>query len=569
MEDRASFPGSTPRPTGGATSLPTRSAVGVIIDGRYRIVQPLAAGGMGSVYLGEQDNLHRQVAIKLIRQPDPEDAERFRREAEALAAVSHPAIVDVYDYLHETTGAASGDVSYLVMAYVRGENVADHAAGQPGGVVPPLEAVELLLPVASALVELHAHAILHRDLKPANLVRYVRADGRAAVKLVDFGIARREQDAGLTAEGLIVGTPPYLSAEVVLGKRHSEASDVYAFGATLYELVAGEPPHGKDEVHRILKRIIREDVRLPRRLDGTDLGRLLLRLLVRQPDQRPHMQAVLEDLERIRLALAQQTGDVAALVEASRTMSRPRETPTTAVRSTPYAGEDLSTAVAMPSREATTTASRSAGAGSPAAAVTRPSPVPWVVAGAALVVAVAVTLYFTLRPPPPQRSTPSRSAAVTTRGETHAGSDARPATGAMATPEPMHAKPMKPARPRPVRSRPAAGAATEVPAKALAREKARCTSSNRAYAMFRAATFHYRMSQRLPWVKAVFAALLECKHTSPSQRRWVAYRLALLNIRAGACGAAERRWNQYLAAARVTGAPPRRRPPCEKKAQPQ
>jgi serine/threonine-protein kinase len=510
--------------------------VGVVVDGRYRIVEPLAAGGMGSVYLGEQDNLHRQVAIKLIRQPDPEDAERFRREAEALAAVSHPAIVEVYDYLHEAAGEASGDVSYLVMAYVKGDNVADYAAGQAGGVLPPLEAVELLLPVASALVELHAHGILHRDLKPANLVRYVRADGRAAVKLVDFGIVRREQDAGLTAAGLIVGTPPYLSAEVVLGKRHSEASDVYGFGATLYELIVGEPPHGKGDVHRVLKRIIREDVHLPPGLAGTDLGVLLLRLLAREPEQRPSMQAVLEKLEQIRLALVQQTGDVAAVVEATRTMCRSPDTPTIALRSTPTT------------------------AGTPSAAAARLSPVPWMVAGVAVMVAVVVTLYFTLRQVPPEPSARARPTAAASGREARSGADARPAMGSAAAPEPMRPAPVRPMRPRP-----AAKTAVEVPAEALAREKARCTSRNKAYAMFRRATFFYRLKQRLPWVKAVFAALLDCKHTSPSQRRWVAYRLALLHTRAGACGHADRRWNQYLAAARVIGVPPVRRPPCRER----
>ncbi len=555
--------------------MPTRSAVGVIVDGRYRIVEPLAAGGMGSVYLGEQDNLHRQVAIKLIRQPDPEDAERFQREAEALAAVSHPAIVEVYDYLHED----AGDVSYLVMAYVKGNNVADHAAAQPGGVLLPLEGVELMLPVASALVELHTHAILHRDLKPANLVRYVRADGRAAVKLVDFGIARREQDAGLTAEGLIVGTPPYLPAEVVLGKRHSEASDVYAFGATLYELVVGEPPHGTDDIHLILKRIIREDVLLPMALAGTELGALLLRVLVREPEERPSMLEVLGELEKIRLVLVQQTGDVAALVEATRSMSRADESSTTALRSTPLASPTPATPASTPSREMPTVAVRPPGSAPLASGSPPSSPLPWGIAGAAVVVALAVTGYFTLRSAPADKSSDTQSTAAASGSEADDRAQGRMAMDPTEAPGSMRSTPMRLVRPRPrlVPARPGASASVgvgagataaapeEIPAADLAHQRARCIGKSEAYAMFKWANKLRTVKAHWPRVKAIYAALLDCKHTSAGQRRWVAYRLARLHIRAGACGHAERRWKQYLAAARVVGKPPARRPPCRER----
>lgn len=555
MDDKTLPPDATSPASGHGTSLPTRSAVGVIVDGRYRIVQPLAAGGMGSVYLGEQDNLHRRVAIKLIRQPDPDDAERFRREAEALAAVSHPAIVDVYDYLRESTSG----VSYLVMAYVEGKNLADHAASQTGGVLSPLEAVELMLPVASALVEMHAHAILHRDLKPANLVRYMRADGRAAVKLVDFGIVRREQDAGLTADGLVVGTPPYLSAEVVLGKRHSEASDVYGFGATLYELIVGEPPHGNDDVHRVFKRIIREDVQLPSGLTGTDVGSLLLSVLVREPEERPSMQAVLERLERIRLALVQQTGDVAAVVAATRSMCRTPDGPTVALGSTLGDRDSIATAVATPSRKAATVAVRPADSGGEGSTPIRASPLPWGVAGAAVLVALAVTLYFTLRTVPPGKATLPKTAAVAAGGMA-------PDESSMAATDASAPTPIAPRRivqPRALTPRPTTGVAVEIPAEALARQKARCTSQGSAYAMFIWANKLRTVKQHWDQVKAIYAALLDCTHTSPGQRRWVTLRLALLHTRAGACAHADRRWKQYLAAARVVGVPPRRRPPCK------
>jgi len=516
------------------------------------------------------------VAIKLITQPDPDDAERFRREAESLAMVSHPAIVEVYDCILGSEG-----VSYLVMAYVAGDNIADYMAQKPQGVLPPVEALDLLLPAASALVELHAHGILHRDIKPANLVRYVRADGRAAVKLVDFGIVRRRQDPGLTAEGLVVGTPPYLSPEVILGKKHSEASDVYSFGAMLFELLTGDPPHGRDDLHLVLKRATQDDVRLPPDLMGTALGALLLRLLAREDQARPSMQVVLEELERIRLGLLMDNGSMEAALQATRSLSAPLVTTGKRIQGA-AAAEAQTAALGVGPQTAATAAIDAAGAsrdperepgtamishppGPAAHGATRSSRLPWAVAGAAIAVALGTVLFFSLRAPGERGTGRPRADAPTTAGALRRAG-ARPMGEPNAAPDPRSDKPAQPRRDAGAPVAENAGAADSPGKRSRAPELDKilkqCTDRIKAYKLFRQATFWFRMNQRKSWVRAAFGALLKCRHTSLGQKRWVLHRLAKLHAKAGECSRAKQRWEQYTVVARKLGVPPSRPPPC-------
>ncbi len=279
-------------PEGAHTTVPL---IDRVVDGRYRIVKPLSTGGMGTVFLGKQLNVDRNVAIKLITSNSPGLETRFQREAQALAAVSHPAIVEIHDFI-------SADIEgqfFLVMAYIDGIDLEEFLSLQPSGRLKPSEVLSLVIPVASAMVELHASGIIHRDIKPSNIVRFLRADKRAGVKLVDFGIARREVDPNLTAEGIIMGTPPYLAPEVMLGKKHSKASDVYALAATMFELVVGTAPFGKDELHEIMKRTVHDPLKLPESLEHEPMGRFLSELLVKDPLNRPDAMEVLHRLERL------------------------------------------------------------------------------------------------------------------------------------------------------------------------------------------------------------------------------------------------------------------------------
>lgn len=562
MTNTANPTDNLPEPTSGATSLPTSSALGMVVDGRYRIVQPLAAGGMGSVYLGVQENLNRRVAIKQVSQPDEQDAERFRREAEALAAVSHPAIVEVHDFVSEPDAGAS----YLIMAYVDGENVADYVNGRPQGILEPLDALDLMVPVASALVELHSHEILHRDIKPANLVRYERADGRAAVKLVDFGIARRAQDPGLTAAGLIVGTPPYLSPEVILGKGHSEASDVYSFGATLFELLTGEPPHGREDLHHILKHATQEDVTLPPGLNATPLGTLLLRVLNREDEGRPKMQVVLDELEQIRLALLMESDDPEAPLKATRNISggtmppgfgpSPISRDAATVAMTPQPGSPTVTGAAPPGATAVVSESealvrthdvpllRAAPGAGAARAIS--SVVPWIVAGVMGAITVVVTILLLVSGP---------------EKKTSAGTKPKDNPIIAATmndaPKPMdRPAPRRHAAPRSPLSRAAL-------AKSAGKLLAGCVSANKATSLFYKANRRRYKSEHRAWAKAAFMALLKCRHAASGQKMWSAYRLTQLHAKDGECDAANWAWRRWILNGGPGKKPHLKRPKCK------
>ncbi len=274
---------------------PIEPLIDRVVDGRYKIVKPLSTGGMGTVFLGTQLNVDRSVAIKLITSSAPGLETRFQREAQALAAVSHPAIVEIHDFI----SAKIEGQYFLVMAFIDGIDLEEFLSLQPKGLLKPGEVLSLIIPVVSAMVELHASGIIHRDIKPSNIVRFLRADKRAGVKLVDFGIARREVDPNLTAEGIIMGTPPYLAPEVMLGKKHSKASDVYALGATMFELLTGTAPFGKDELHEIMKRTVHDPVVLPQALQGKPLGEFLVKLLDKDPDKRPDAMELLHQLEKM------------------------------------------------------------------------------------------------------------------------------------------------------------------------------------------------------------------------------------------------------------------------------
>jgi eukaryotic-like serine/threonine-protein kinase len=205
-----------------------------ILAGRYELRDELGAGGMGRVVQAYDRTLARDVAVKmlhpeLVRQPKVR--ERFLNEARAAASFSHVNAVAVYD-----TGEED-QTPYIVMELVRGHSLDDEIARGP---LDPTRAAELMAQVLAALAEAHAIGLVHRDVKPANVM--LTANG--TVKLTDFGIAKSvtEVSGGLTATGQVFGTPQYLSPEQAGGEPATPASDVYAAGVVLYEMLAGTPP---------------------------------------------------------------------------------------------------------------------------------------------------------------------------------------------------------------------------------------------------------------------------------------------------------------------------------------
>src|SRR5881398_3244428 len=202
---------------------------------RYTIERELGRGGMATVYLAQDRKHHRQVGIKVLK---PELAaalgpERFLREIETAARLNHPHILPLHD-----SGEATG-LLYYVMPYVEGETLRNRL--DRAGQLPVAEAVQIVREVADALSHAHSHDVVHRDIKPENILLEA---GHAVV--ADFGIARAITAAGgeqLTATGLAVGTPAYMSPEQAAGDSVLDGrSDVYALGCVLYEMLAGEPP---------------------------------------------------------------------------------------------------------------------------------------------------------------------------------------------------------------------------------------------------------------------------------------------------------------------------------------
>lgn len=231
---------------------------------------------MGAVWLGRDEVLGRAVAVKrvgtMLGASSP-DLLRAEREARIAARVNHPHVVAVFDLVHDE------DQKWLVMEYVEGTNLAEEI--QARGRLTPDEAAPLLAQAAEALTAAHDAGIVHRDVKPSNIL--VTADGQ--VKLSDFGIARAEADASLTATGLVTGSPAYIAPEVASGRQATPASDVWSLGATAYHALAGAPPYDVgDNVLGALYRIVHEEP--PRLQDGGWLAPLVAVSMTRDPARR-------------------------------------------------------------------------------------------------------------------------------------------------------------------------------------------------------------------------------------------------------------------------------------------
>ncbi len=282
-----------------------------LLGGRYRVDHVLGHGGAATVFAAHDTVLDRTVAIKILQRRRDETGvlhERFEREARAEAKVVHPNVVSVHDI-----GESEDGRPYIVMDYVAGRSLQDVIAND--GPLSSERAAIVGMGLARALAAAHAHGIVHRDVKPANII----IDPQGIPHLMDFGLARElfDEDPGVTAPGMLVGTAYYVAPEQARYGSASPAADLYSLGAVLYHALAGEPPFlGEGAMDVALRRFEEdpEDLRARVPAVDTDLATLVHTLLSRDTVERPWDAA----------AVAERLGDIGARLRTTRTAGEPQ-----------------------------------------------------------------------------------------------------------------------------------------------------------------------------------------------------------------------------------------------------
>ncbi|HEX6584555.1 MAG TPA: protein kinase [Thermoleophilaceae bacterium] len=279
------------------------TVIGTLISERYRLEEKIGSGGMSSVYRAFDPMLERWVAIKLMHRDisnDPDQLERFRREARAVAQLNHPHVVTVID-AGEDDGAP-----YIVFEYVEGETLKERIRRL--GRLPVSEAVAYAIEIGRALESAHANRLVHRDVKPQNVL--IDSDGRA--KVTDFGIARSLEAQGLTATGRVLGTTDYVSPEQALGHEVTGQSDIYSLGIVLYEMLTGETPFKADTQVAVAMKHVRDplpDVQRRRPEISAALAAVVEHSTAKETQNRyPSVNQMVHDLEEVLAIEAARSG---------------------------------------------------------------------------------------------------------------------------------------------------------------------------------------------------------------------------------------------------------------------
>ena len=277
--------------------------------GRYRIVERVGRGAMGTVYRARDEAMARDVAIKILAadlEDDPELRVRFLREAQAAARLTHPNIITIFDF-----GEHDGH-SFIVMELLQGATLKEYLRGQSR--IPLEQKINLMIQLATGLGAAHRASVYHRDIKPGNL--FLRTDG--LLKILDFGVARLASSS-MTSSGFVVGTPDYMSPEQARGTEVDGRSDIFSAGGVFYFLLTGRKPFAAADIPSVFRQIERND---PPPLAETEapavLAQVVMKALVK--DRRARYQSCEElvaDLSRLQHLRQAEPSPVAVLPETS------------------------------------------------------------------------------------------------------------------------------------------------------------------------------------------------------------------------------------------------------------
>ncbi|WP_040948595.1 Stk1 family PASTA domain-containing Ser/Thr kinase, partial [Gorillibacterium massiliense] len=266
--------------------------IGQTLSGRYEIIEIIGGGGMALVYRARDILLNRIVAVKVLRPQfvhDEEFIQRFRREGQSAAALSHPNIVSIYDV------GQRGDIHFIVMEYVEGTTLNDLIKERAPLQVE--EAVNIASQICDALDHAHSNQIIHRDIKPHNIL--IGRNGR--VKVTDFGIARAGASSSITQTGSVVGSVHYFSPEHAKGTLAGAKSDLYSLGIVLYQMLTGKLPFSGESPVSVALKHLQENVPEPRKVNPLipqSVENVILKAMRKNPDNRyQSAREMLADLE--------------------------------------------------------------------------------------------------------------------------------------------------------------------------------------------------------------------------------------------------------------------------------
>jgi len=317
---------AVPQTLANEDSGPRDPLIGRVIDGRYKVLERVGSGGMGTVYKVEHQRMGKIAAMKVLHRDLAKNAEvmlRFRREAEAISKLTSAHTVQTFDF-----GTADGAL-YLVMEYVRGDDLG--AIVRRDGPLPFARVAPVFEQVCDALAEAHELGIVHRDLKPENILVVHGRDGHDHAKVLDFGLAKlseREETKEVTGRGAIIGTPYYMSPEQIRGEELDARSDIYSLGVVMYRVLCGEPPFQAQSPVGVLTKALTDDVVPPsrRRPDAHiphAVDAIVARAMAKVRDDRyPTVEALKADIAEARAELSP--------VTPRRPLPRPAEPTTSA-----------------------------------------------------------------------------------------------------------------------------------------------------------------------------------------------------------------------------------------------